>query len=322
MRSNYKKLIIYIHRLLLTLALLVGFINVFTYSSFFEKHFFVSPWVFYVTYVAISFIEKIYVNKMKDRGYNIRNIIFLFAGSCIGLIYVILKAIEVFTYTNFIFSNLHINYDLLIYPASILFIEYIFGLNVIDTSQSIVLGLRKLIKIDTIIIPLVLLIFVNNITGIASRMKKDIYFMFTQIMTSKDQIYEFKLGKKFFDFTKFININTSENSKILIPPFPAYPWPQSGNAVYLRYFLDPRMLHSGKEYSSEVDIKSYDYALVAWGETPTTSGNYSHGWPKFDIKAEYILFMNEDGSTTKLSGDYKYASIKDVEKWGIVKIRK
>lgn len=322
MKVNYIKLIKFIHVMLLMVSLLVSFINVFTYNNFFAKHFYVSPLLIYLTYTISSFIEKVYVIKHNDRLFKILNKISFFGGSIVGITYIILMIIEVFTYTNFIFSKLHINYNLLIYPATIFFIEYVFGLNIKNVSRNFVSGLRKLVKLDTIVIPLVLLILVNNVTGIALRLKKDIYFMITNIFASSDQIYEFKLGKKFYDFTQFIRSNTPDESRILIPPFPAYPWPQTGNAVYLRYFLNPRYLYSGNEYIAEVDIKSYDYILIAWGETPTTSGNYTHGWPKFDVKAEYILLLNDDGSTNKILGDYKYASIKGIEKWGIIKVKR
>lgn len=316
------KLFKHIHLTLFFVSIVISFISVLTYDSFFVKHFYVSPWFVYVSYVISSFVEKVYLSNKKDNDYKLITKICLVSGSVIGLLYMILKTVEAFTYTNFVFSTMHINYDLLVYPMAIFFVEYLFRLNLKDAGKNLLRGLHKLLRINTIAIPLVALILVNNVTGIASKMKDDIYFMVSNIFATRDQIYEFKLGKQFYDFTKFINANVPENSKILIPPFPAYPWPQTGNAVYLRYFLNPRTLFSGNEYIPESNINSYDYVLIAWGETPTTSGKYTHGWPKFDVKAEYTLFLNDDGTTNKILGDYKYSSINGIEKWGIIKVKR
>jgi hypothetical protein len=57
----------------------------------------------------------------------------------------------------------------------------------------------------------------------------------------------------------------------------------------MRYFLYPRVLVSGKEYEPSIDINQFDYVLIVWRETHTTSGVYSHGWPKFDVPTEYIV---------------------------------
>ncbi len=316
------KLLKHLHLILFFVSIVVSFVSVLTYSSFFIKHFYISPWFVYVAYAITSFVEKVYISNKKNSNYELITKIYLISGSIVGLLYMTLKTIEVFTYTNFVFSALHINYDLLVYPMAIFFVEYLFRLNVKDVGRNLLRGLHKLLRIDTIVIPLVALILVNNVTGITSKMKDDIYFMLSNIFASNDQIYEFKLGRQFYDYTKFVNANVPENSKILIPPFPAYPWPQTGNAVYMRYFLNPRSLYSGNEYTAEKDIMNYDYVLVAWGETPTTSENHTHGWPKFDVKAEYVLFLNNDGTTNKIFGDYKYSNIKGIEKWGIIKVKR
>jgi hypothetical protein len=129
------------------------------------------------------------------------------------------------------------------------------------------------------------------------------------------------IGEDFYNFTQFINKNTPESATVLIPPR-GFPWPQTGNVGYIRYFIYPREIAKGKEYEPAHDYESkrIDYVLIAWGETPTTSHGFTHGWPKFDVEAEYILYLNKDGGVTKKPGNYVYDEHKNNKYWGLIKI--
>lgn len=292
------------------------------YPNFFLNKFKVQPLVVYLIYVVISFLNKIFQSK-KTKEVDLNNHkIYMLLSIVFGFGYLFFNALESMTYTNFVFSKFHIHPLMLLYPFLISFSEYFLTTNFNKAGRSIKRFLLSLLNINTILIPLLIIMFVNNIFGSFSKVKDDIYFMVTNINASRHLKYEFKLGKLFYRYVNFIIDNTESNSRIMIPPFPTYPWPQTGNAVYMRYFLYPRALLSGNEYSAIDNISKFDYVLVAWGETTTTTKGYTHGWPKFDVKAEYVLYLQDDGSIKKVVGDYIYKKVEGQVLWGLIKVKK
>lgn len=304
------------------LVIFTSILNVVFYPEFVQKHLHVSPIIIYLSFIAVSFLHKIYKNQRNtyiDTFFHKFNIVLL----CIFLITLLsANIIEDLTYKNFIFSKLHIHPSELIYPFFAILVEVIFNLNLKDTKNRVGEGLKKVMNAKTIILPFVILIFINNLLGIFGKMQKDVKYMIQNPFASKQEIMKFKVGDLFYNYSEFIISNTEPTAKILLPPFPVYPWPQTGNAVYFRYFLYPRTLYSGKEYEPNIDLNKIDYVLVAWGETTTTSPGVTHGWPKFNVVAEYTLTLNKDGSTTKVEGNYNYEKSKNNELWGIIKVKK
>lgn len=132
----------------------------------------------------------------------------------------------------------------------------------------------------------------------------------------------FKVGPTFYDFVSFIKNNTPEESTILLPPFPdAFPWPQTGNVAYMRYFLYPRKLINGKQFEPGLDLKKegVDYILIAWGEGTVESNGFSHGWPKFDIPARKIIYLS--GVPKKIRQDYYiYNEHQGLQSWGLIEL--
>ena len=130
-------------------------------------------------------------------------------------------------------------------------------------------------------------------------------------------------GTLFYNYSLFVNKYTPKNASILTPP-QSFPWPGSGNVAYFRYFTYPRNIYNGKESeppSKEVLSKT-DFVLLNWGETDQTEGAYTHDWPKFDVKAEKIIFMSEDGTFEgEVKGDYKYKDYKGKRVWGIIVVK-
>jgi len=322
MHEKIQKYIQTIYIPVLIATVIIGLFDAFFYPGFFVKHFLISPIFVYVFFIIISYINSICLKKKKDfkkTVFNIKTICLL----VFCVLYFLLNILEGIIYSNFVFSKFHIHPDQLIYPFIILLIDLFFWIKTQDIKKQIKWIYLKLFKFKTIALILIVVIVFNNLLGILKEMKKDIVFVFNNPFASTDSKYEYMLGKQFYNFTKFIKKNTPENSKILIPPFPAYPWPQTGNAMYLRYFLYPRKLVSGDEFEPNKDLLgNFDYVLIAWGETSTTSKSYTHGWPKFNIKAKKMIIMNSDNTNKTIFGDYIYDDLDNMELWGLIEIYK
>ena len=132
-----------------------------------------------------------------------------------------------------------------------------------------------------------------------------------------------RVGPIFYDYVQFIKYNTPEDAAILLPPYPALPWPQTSNDAYMRYFLYPRTLINGKQFEPGLDInkEGIDYILIAWGEGPNESSDLTHGWPKFDVPAARILYLK--GEPAKSRNDYYlYKDHVSTGSWGLIEVRK
>jgi len=308
--------------LIYLLIIVTSLSNVMIYPDFILRYLRINPVFIYCAFIIVSFLHKIYKTKKDkyvDAFFHKFNIIFF----VLSLVLLLLaNFVEGLTYKNFIFSNFHMHPSQLIYPFFISLVEMIFSLNITDAKNKVSEGFKKVMTVKLIILPFVILIFVNNLLGIFDKMQKDVGYLIKNPFSTKKEVMKFKVGDLFYNYSEFVISNTEPASNILLPPFPVYPWPQTGNAVYFRYFLYPRSLSSGKEFEPNIDLTKMDYVLVAWGETPTTSAGVTHGWPKFDVSAEYILFLNKDGSTTKVKDSYVYEKYKGNEVWGIIKVKK
>lgn len=289
-----------------------------TYSGFIVKHTKLNlfevliPMVFIgLGLLVLSFVRK---NKKPQKNYKI---ITIFSGFLL-ILYVVLKVAERITYANFVFSKLHVQPSNLLWPFLISFFAFI-----VMRLPQIIINFKRLSVIQSVLTTFVILIIGFNIY----KTYKTEWWAFQFIITHPMATYEDKMkravGSTFYDFTQFINAYTPDNSLILLPP-QAFPWPQSGNGAYMRYFVYPRGIGNGDEYlpGKGNNLNNYDYVLLAWGETSTTQGVYTHGWPKFDVPAEKIIFMNKDGFYGgEIKGDYHYKDYNGKEVWGVIKIR-
>ena len=128
------------------------------------------------------------------------------------------------------------------------------------------------------------------------------------------------------DYYDFIKENTSENARLLIPPR-GYPWPMTGNAFYLRYFLYPRYLYEGKEREPGINLKekNIDFILLAWGESATTEKGYTHGFPKFKVPAKRIIYKKDlvhvaNLEKAEVKKDFDPADPQNFGKWGLIEV--
>ena len=258
-------------------------------------------------------------------GYGKRMALFSGAG------FLIFSFFELISYPNFVFSNFHLHPNALIWPFALSAALYIFGYqvqNLLNLEVWKVKGkivLRKIKSLDLfacLICLVVLAIFFINLSKNIQNFRDNLIYILRNPRISTEQKLRKKVTPIFYDYVVFINKNTPEDAKILIPP-QGFPWPQSGNYAYIRYFIFPRAGTSGKEYEPGINIqeKGISYVLLAWGETETTEYGYTHGWPKFDIPADWITYYDEKGNTYKKDGNYYYKEFAGKKVWGVIKVK-
>lgn len=285
---------------------LASFIETFTYSGFLLKHFNVWVGIFFVGLVPLSFI--IY-RRFRDALWFSVAVTVLTILMTIG--YFLASLLENILYTNYIFSHFHFHPELLLLSVIILAIS-LYWLK--DGNQRVRLILN-------IVIILMVVQYLFNAKKIIENQSP--LFILRNLGIGNDQKLEIVMGKTFYDYTNFIKQNTSNDSTILIPP-QGFPWSQTGNIGYLRYFLFPRSLINGEEKTPNIDIKKVDYVLIDYGETTVSQYGYTNIWPKFDVNAEYIIYWNPaDGSTRQVENTiYVYGSDAAAMRWGVIKIKK
>lgn len=254
----------------------------------------------------LNFIKK--DSKLRKEGIIVTTL-FIF----ILVLYVSLKILNRLTYPDFVFSKIHIQPDGLIWLVLLSLVPVIIA-------WIPRINFRWLFKIQSILIVSVLLMIAQNFYYVYKSEWQTFKFMIAHPKADYGNKMRYKIGSVFYNYALFINKYTPENAAILIPP-QAFPWPQSGNVGMLRYFVYPRNISNGDEFESpsQEDLKKIDYVLLNWGEADMVESPHTHDWPKFDVKAEKIIFMNEDGSFAgEVKGDYHYKDYKGKKVWGII----
>ena len=311
--------------LMWVLAVGISLIEAFFYPGFILKHTSLNPIPIYVAFLLLGLVELLSRRSTKKILPSLTNRLSYYAIFLFGLAFFVFYLLDTFKYANFTFSTFHFHTLQLTVPLALSVYMYLVSSknNLLD-----IFGKTKsTYKLKFLLAAVLLWIIVPNTIDLIKLNVLNLSFLFKNPASSYDNKMEEKVGKLFYDYVMFLKKNTPENSKILLPPFPrplaAYPWPQTGNDIYMRYFLYPRVLLNGEEYSPKYDLKKedIDYVLIAWGETESTSGNYTHGWPKFDVHAEKILFLTVDGKTEEFKGDYIF-NTEDGEQWGLIKVAK
>lgn len=335
MRYSYQKAFYYLFYLLWLVALFLTLVDTVIYPGFVYKHTGIN--LYYVTIVIVfwGLATKLSIfNSCWVKRNNIIDLLInmnLFFTLIFVIVFISLYIVEDTTYPNYVFNKFHIHPLAVIHP--LILSIFLFVINVPSGLSAIIrnktglyigsLGsfVKILVQPKIIFSLLVFCIIIINLTKIYDIFNSDLLIMLNKPRATYVEKMGIKVGAEFYNYTEFIKMYTPEDSIILIPPR-AYPWPQTGNVAYLRYFLYPRKLLKGNEYSPEYDyIKdNINFVLIAWGETATTQYGYTHGWPKFDVDAEKIMIMEDDG-IVEFEGDYKYENYKDKCVWGLIKLK-
>jgi hypothetical protein len=279
----------------------------------------IDPIVLYLIFGLVG-IFGLYGSEWKNEPLHSFRKINYFAIFSFGLAYFIFYSLEKINYPNYVFSTYHIHPTQLTVPLVLSLYSYI-----ISSKNILLVYLKKteiLHKWFPIIVIMLWILFQNFIDS-GSYAAREILFMIRNPKASYDRKMEEKIGKQFYDYVLFIKENSPQDSKILIPPFQTGLWEQTGNVPYMTYFLYPRTLLNGKESISSYDLQKekIDYVLVVWEEFPTSPGSYD-GWPKFEIKAEKVVYMVSPTENKEEKGDYIYKQNGNKEAWGIIKVKK
>ena len=230
--------------------------------------------------------------------------------------YVVLKVVNRLVYSGFMFSKLHVQPDLFIWPVIISMLP----VAVIWIPR---INFRKLLNVQSILIMFVFLIIAQNLRYIYKSEWQPVSFILAHPVATYEDKMRKVIGDLTYNYALFIVKYTPENASLLIPP-QAFPWPASGNASYFRYFVYPRNLTSGNEFEppSKDVLGKTDYVLLSWGETDTVESPHTHDWPKFGVKAEKIIFMNKDGTHGgEVKGDFHYSEYKGKKVWGLIVVK-
>ncbi len=231
-------------------------------------------------------------------------------------LYVVLKVINRLTPAGDLFSKLHIQPNNLIWPVLISLVP-------VAIAWIPQINFKKLFKIKSIFLLFVFSITMLNLYRIYKSNWQTFQFVIAHPRATYDDKMRQTIGSLTYNYALFVNKYTPPNASILIPP-QAFPWPASGNVVYFRYFIYPRDISNGDEFEppSKDAFSKIDYVFLDWGETDMVEFPHTHDWPKFDVKAEKIIFMNEDGSFGgEVKGDYHYKDYKNKRVWGLIVVK-
>lgn len=300
----------------LGISLTLSIVESVTYLGFWHKHLGLNVIYFYLLTITIGFLSLIVGIKTKVVVNRLTYHFQIFSLSIASVIFVLLKILNRFIHPNFVFSKIHIQPDNLIWVLILISTPF-----VVSSIQKIYLKKESRLPFSILIICLLLIFF--NLFKVYKITHRAIIYMLKNPRATYSQKMGEKIGSTFYNFTQFINKYTPQTASLLMPP-QAFPWPQSGNGAFLRYFVYPRNLGNGQEYKAgeTTDLKNIDYVLLTWGETETTEPPYTHGWPKFDVPAEKVILMNLDGSfNSEIVGNYKYSDYKDKKVWGLIKVK-
>ena len=312
------KYILYLLPLGWLLATAISLLEAYYYPGVLLKHLWVNPLVVYLGYGILGLIG-LYGKEWKYIPLRLFQKTNYFAIIIFGLGYSIFYLLETINYHNYVFSTFHIHPLQLATPLFLSIYSFIICSK--NTLMLIAKNREILFKWFPFVV-IVLWIVFKNFTDSGSYAAREIIFMLKNPKASYDQKMELKIGKQFYNYVLFVKNNTPEDSTILIPPFPVWQWAQTGNIPYMTYFLYPRTLLNGKEYTPGYDLKKddVDFVLVAWGELAAPPGSLS-GWPKFDVSAEKIIYIDDAGNIREEKGDYKYKELENREAWGVVKVK-
>jgi hypothetical protein len=297
-------------------SMLIVLVESVTYRGAFMKHFRINPMAVLLGLFLFGFSLLVLKIKRKEK---VRESVFLveaFLFASVTFVYVLFKVLNTLLNANFVFSKIHVQPDNLLWVVMIAFVPLL-----VNIIQGVYSG--KAPKLPIFIFWACILLIVSNIFNTYKGEEWAFRFIVAHPRASYGEKMSRAVGTFFYNYTQFINANTPKDAALLMPP-QAFPWPQSGNGAFLRYFVYPRVLGNGGEYlpGPKVEWKNFDYVLLDWGETDSVDKPYTHGWPKFDVPAEKIIFMNKDGSYGgEKIGDYHYKDYLNREVWGLIKVK-
>lgn len=233
--------------------------------------------------------------------------------------YIVLSLIEGAHYMNYILNTLHIHLDGIAYP-------FLFNLSIflVEKFKHLVpkpLGRARIAY--PLLVFLLIYFAAGNMTYVTTMaFERNSYIPFHLRDSYDDKMYY--RWADFYRFMVFVKQNTPETATIVVPP-EQNPWLiGTGNPNFVRSFLYPRKVVSGKLIITEEDLRSFvdnTYLLISWGKEVCSPEPACHGWPRQGIKAQKIVYKDPDSAgviETKENTIYDPKDTKYV--YGVIKL--
>lgn len=305
--------------ILWSLTIVFSIVEAFTYSGVIAKHMFLSFNFFLFLSITAGFLIKYTRSGTNYPLYKIILILNKPVFLLFSLLVIFFPILEVAHFRNYVFSTYHIHPHGLLWPWFLSSFFIFLDLDFLVLPNFRRLSSEIIIK-RVLLLGLVSWVLATNFFTVSAGVIKNLYTIVRYPFASYDEKMRKQTGTPFYDYTLFIKENTPSDATILIPP-QGYPWPQTGNMAYLRYFLYPRYLVNGREKEAGVDLKKekIEFVLLAWGESSELQYGFTNGWPKFDLKAKQIIYMIDEQNKKIVPGDSRY----DPEQknlWGLIEL--
>lgn len=303
---------------LIIICFLILLTEVFKYSGFFAKHFFIDAKIFLLLTLHVVFwIKNIYKKKIPFLD-SFLSKFSAYLATAFLMFYIFLVAMENVYYNNYVFSNFHIYI-----PSTLYIFFYFFGLSVIYAIYDRDIGKsfsRFLKRKNCVYILLVFFIFsyscIREFSKSLDRSINSLGFIVLHLDYDYNQKMDFRYPY-FYRYMKLLTQSIPEDSKIGIPPKEA-PWIMTGNAPLVRYFLYPReIVNLDRNLNNVFEV---DYVLIAKGLSQT-QGISSYGWPKEKLENVELYYL--DSENLKWVSDcclYDPDQKKNENAWGYIKV--
>lgn len=319
--------------ILWSLSFFVGVLESFTYPGFAFRYMFLPFYLMFGLTILSGITLRLSIVLLKPKRHQYSQYLLLSSLNKILIIpivvsYMLVNLLDIWNYHNYVFSLIHLQPELYLWPTFLS--VFLFILDFQDKKINLLLEgcLKAAIKfkfknfIGYILITMSLIFIsmaiLTNFIYVVLNSLKSIAFIVKNIDYTYDDKMRHVWGS-YYDYMKFVNENTSENAKILIPPQES-PWLSEGNVNLSRYFVYPRRLYNGQ--GNEIDIKDVDYVLIAWGSWQIEDQT-KYGWPKEKLEAEEILLYDIHSKTVaKMNIDYDPNDDIFKNSWGIIKLKK
>ncbi len=331
---------IYLNKLLLineyffyfiyTLTFSMAIVESLKYRGFFQKHYSIDfNILLYITVIsglATLFFrptQQSFINNIKRYYYSGQ----LFVLPFIFVSWVILTALNAFTYDNFVFTKIHIIPSLL---PSVLFLSFfmlgigkISEINFRKDKETGKISFEKNIKtlIPSVIITGFFLIFLFQNQYTLFYILKQSRWIVTNFNASYNDKMGYNWGNNVYGYVTLIKENTPNRATILIPPRDD-PWGIEGNDHLMRGFLYPRKIisYNKKEGFPKEQI---DYVFLSWGFwRGSLDEAKAYEFPNFDLKAKKIYIFDPDHMAIKTvyRGEYLYKDKKFMKTYGLIEL--
>lgn len=321
------ELVYYFIPFLLVFSLFLLILETITYPGFARKFLFLSSKEFSVLIYIISFASILATDQFNKFFNTLLLNVFSFnvlIMPVLAFLYFLLIIEQNNNTQNYIFSTYHIHVSQ--FKLVLVFSIAIFILGLLKTNKKkIIKFINKEIKkgesavVKQLIYILIFIFILKSSFVILENISENFSHIVVSPFATYEQKQKWKIGE--IDYYKFIANNTPENARILVPPQTS-PWLTVGNVGYIRYFLYPRIIYSGKLVDN--NFENIDYVIIAKGSWPVSNDDL-YGWPKEKIEAEMILFFDmENKSIEKLDSQY-FDINKDPTfkyRWGLIKLKK